>query len=86
MGNLTEKMRMIPERMIKCLDYMGFINEVKNRMDGRKSLIQAYNEVEDDMEKYFGFRKFSDISSFRVIMSRKSRRKNKITSEQAKKN
>ena len=75
MGNLTEKMRMIPERLIKCLDYMGFINEVKSRMDGKKTLLQAYNEVEEDMEHYFGFRKFSDISSFRTIMSRKSNKR-----------
>lgn len=79
MGNLTEKMRMIPERLIKCLDQTGFIHEVKSRMDGKKTLIEAYNEVENDMEHYFGFRKFSDVSSFRVIMSRHTKNRQKLT-------
>lgn len=70
MGNLTEKMVLIPECLIKCTTTLGFISEVKNRACKAKSIKQAYHDVEEDFQTYFGFRKYSDFNSFRVIYTR----------------
>jgi hypothetical protein len=75
MGNLTEKMCLIPERLLKCLDQVGFINEVKHRISPTVNQFEAYHELEHDMEKYFGKRIYSDYQSFRVIQARHNKRK-----------
>lgn len=67
---MTEKMRLIPERLIKCLENPGFIREVRDRMNSSKNKFNAYEDVEADMERYFGRRKFKDFASFRVIETR----------------
>lgn len=66
---------MVPEKLLKCLDARGFINEVKSRQSSRVTLREAYTSVESDMETYFGKRKFSDFQSFRVVQSRHNRKK-----------
>jgi hypothetical protein len=68
-------MRMIPEHLIKCLDNVGFINEVQSRVSKSCNLNAAYNDVENEMEHYFGKRKFSDYATFRVILSRHNKKK-----------
>lgn len=70
MGHLTEKHRLIPEYLIKCIDSKGFINEVIARTSSTCSLHEAYQSLETDYEQHFGQKKFSDFTSFRVIMYR----------------
>lgn len=67
---MTEKMRLIPERMLKCLTPEGFISEVRDRISSNKNKFSAYEDVEADYEKHFGQRKYSDYLTFRSIESR----------------
>ena len=79
MGHLTEKMRMIPERLLKCLDAKGFISEVQHRISNQKNMLQAYEELENEMQIHFGKRKYSDYATFRVTLSREIKKKNNPT-------
>lgn len=75
MGNLTAKMVLIPEHLLKCLDSKGFINEVKRRTSPGKSQREAYYELEDEMETYFQKRKFKDFQTFRTLQTRHNKKK-----------
>lgn len=75
MDNVTRKMVLIPEQLLKCLDYKGFIREVQDRIGPTKNQFNAYEDVEADMEKYFGKRKFKDYATFRVIQTRNNKNK-----------
>lgn len=66
---------MIPERLIKCLDAAGFIAEVQHRISKSKNMLQAYEELENEMQLFLGKRKFSDYTSFRVILYRQKKKK-----------
>lgn len=68
-------MVMVPEYLLKCLDQRGFINEVKNRVGPSVRLFQAYEDVEYEMEKYFGKRKYKDFGSFQVVLFRDRKRR-----------
>ena len=78
MANVTEKLRMVPDRLIKCLERDGFIEEVNSRVSSSKSQSQAFNEVAHEVEKHFDKKMYSDYQSFRVINSRynKSKKQN----------
>lgn len=67
---MTEKMRLIPERLLRCLTPEGFVNEVRERICSSKNKFNAYEDVEADYEKHFGQRKYSDYGVFRSIESR----------------
>ena len=67
---------MIPERLLKCLDAKGFINEVQHRISNQKNMLQAYEELENEMQIHFGKRKYSDYATFRVTLSRETKKKN----------
>lgn len=70
-------MIMVPEYLMKCLEPDGFIREVKNRVGPTKKLSQAYEDLESEMMRYFGRRKYSDFSGFQVILHRHNKRKRK---------
>jgi prephenate dehydratase len=82
MGNLTEKMVMIPARLIPCNNTTaGFIAEFHHRLCSAKTQIEVFSEIEDELETYFGKRKFSDFQSFRVLLTRHNKKK-KLTNQQ----
>ena len=70
---------MIPERLLKCLDAKGFISEVQHRISNQKNMLQAYEELENEMQIHFGKRKYSDYATFRVTLSREIKKKNNPT-------
>jgi hypothetical protein len=70
---------MIPERLLKCLDAKGFISEVQHRISNKKNMLQAYEELENEMQIHFGKRKYSDYATFRVTLSRETKKKNNPT-------
>jgi hypothetical protein len=70
MGNLTEKMRLVPEHLIPCVTSEGFFQEIIRRWQSPKSLMDTYEELEYDYETHFRQRKFSSFSSFRVMFYR----------------
>ena len=79
MVHLTEKMRTIPERLLKCLEAKGLISEVQHRISNQKNMLQAYEELENEMQIHFGKRKYSDYATFRVTLSRETKKKNNPT-------
>lgn len=70
---------MIPERLLKCLEAKGFISEVQHRISNQKNMLQAYEELENEMQIHFGKRKYSDYATFRVTLSRETKKKNNPT-------
>ena len=70
MGHLTEKMELIPARLIKCHQPEGFIKEVESRIGPGKTQKDAYYELEAEMETYFGSAKYSGYNTFVTIRCR----------------
>ena len=75
---MTEKMRLIPERMLKCLTPEGFIAEVRDRISSAKNKFNAYEDVEADYEKHFGQRKYKDYGVFRTAENKLNKKRKEL--------
>mgnify|MGYP003132659114 FL=1 len=51
----------------------GFIREFWKKAKHHKTLIGAYEELENEYKETFGKRKYSDYNSFRVCRDRKTK-------------
>ena len=55
------------------------IGDTSNARSNQKNMLQAYEELENEMQIHFGKRKYSDYATFRVTLSRETKKKNNPT-------
>jgi len=74
----TEKFVMVPQRILDCFRSTPFfIETVNDQISSSKSVKEAFETLEDEIEKYLGKRKFSDFTTFRVLKTRHNKRTKK---------
>tara|TARA_R110002051_G_scaffold103198_1_gene174961 strand:- start:23759 stop:23983 length:225 start_codon:yes stop_codon:yes gene_type:complete len=61
----------IPFEILCLLSPNGFEDRFHSNCKNHKTYSKAYEETENEFEKYFGQRRYSSYDSFRVVMQRK---------------
>ena len=63
---------MIKEKLI-LISADGFVREFWKKSKNHKTLIAAYEELEEEYSSIFGKRRYSDYNSFRICRDRKTK-------------
>jgi hypothetical protein len=65
----------VPAYLLRSLTAAGFIETVEQMAEHEGSLAKAYHKVEDDLEKYFDYRRYADLNSFRRVRYQRQRKR-----------
>lgn len=71
---MSEEMKLVPVRVLKMITSEGFIQAYHKARGLHMTNYDAYESCEEDYEKHFGKRKYSEFQSFKQILIRKKQR------------